>query len=1327
MEVYRGRVASHEQPMLGGSQPTGRLPPHVPPASGGSGGPRQRAAGGGSPSNGRASGGRGPPGSDRAMPALPRSSSYEPQGAQFRPEPAMAGATRVARAFVAAEAAAFVEQDEDEEWRNPVSYDNPWSSAPMIKVPKRRQMLCCWRESANFRERYRTGRAAYERGHLEEAEAALREAVELSPVCKEAMVVLGQVLIDQEREAEAEECYTDALAVDNRYLLAHFGQGMLYSRTGRVDECIGHFDACLEIDPSHNDARRALTAALNDLGRPRDAIVHFEQAIGKAEDAMSSNPVTLTFHTQKMEKEFMARRAQRSAPGTRLLLLMAFVQQVLLTYTEDVEGGSEQALETGIEEIEAIEREEEALAGQAAGDPASFSPSENLAFADCYLTPLEIQTDPQARAFATALFLSTGDVDINRLPIRSRGIATDGVVNHAGAVDWGTSPACAHGVQPWGLAAWQAVYLPELDGEGGGYGQGIPTATGDDAPVRAYPNGTLPLTPPGTKGSAPPPPVPVRTGESPAFEPLPIGHLDKVEEEEEMLMVWLNRLDHDRTFLWLDVIIMTVTTGNFMWTFHHSFYQVKTVLLSISMILFVSTEILETTFLLVDSDLHYDERDELLAAMSTELVQTIMTTHIHFSLLLVFPQIFGLRWITMMLVCAVVLGLFVPIWVTFGSAWIFFPPHYMVTILFFVLVTAFWVEGFERVAFRTDRLLFIQKECVAQYQADWRKAESLRFRSELDVTEARSALRTRNEMTAFIFHEIRNPLNAMLGAIQMIATTVQTVKERKWAQIAINTMAMVSNVLNDVLELTKYEAGKIVLHKSPFSVAAMLEETAFMFSEQAKQKGISVLCHCANATHQVVIGDEGRLKEALANFCSNAIKFSGSGATVSLMADEVVDHGTMVELNIHVTDTGRGLTVEEKSKLFEPFQTLRDEERQHNQTKGTGLGLVISKHIIAAHNGVVYVESEGQGKGSRFGFVISLEKATGGQELLRSPSWSSTGNTSSTGGDGAASSTRGDGGAHTEDIHVLLVDDDEFNLIVVQDMLESLGWQCTTAVNGTQALEHLGISNDGYGSTPRKADEGCYSCIVTDNIMPVLNGRDLTRRCRQTLAGSCPPIIGLTGSAQLEDLRACKDAGMDTVLTKPVRLGDLAAAVRTAVANAHAKKVAEKDEASHLGSGSGVREAFSAPTEMNALAAAANALGTLDALDGLEDILMDQTGLHAAEGLASMPTIPGLQIEGLGMCGGQPPPGVLSAGGSSGGSTGGNSTPLGLDGQGRPRNRPWTASADTPPRSGLNGVPGRSGQRLTSATENPLSAGQLGRVDSWSLDSPGSGSIHHDL
>ena len=355
-----------------------------------------------------------------------------------------------------------------------------------------------------------------------------------------------------------------------------------------------------------------------------------------------------------------------------------------------------------------------------------------------------------------------------------------------------------------------------------------------------------------------------------------------------------------------------------------------------------------------------------------------------------------------------------------------------------------------------------------------------------------------------------------------------------------------------------------------------------MFSEQAKQKGIELTCACANAAHQAVDGDEGRLKEAIANFVSNALKFTEAGRVTLIVEvlDEAAGGGGQpghLELNIHVDDTGRGLSEEEQKKLFVPFETLRDDERgaSPGPVKGTGLGLTIAKHIIAAHGGEVYVESAGVGAGSRFGFRIKLDKA--GEESSRE-AWSAA-------ADSAAASGPADGGGEgggDEGIRVLLVDDDEFNLEVVQDMLLSLGWQCETAADGTQAMRQLGISPAPAGGggglvshssaearmeaasgathtlTPLDAGGGAggaagggesFSCIVTDNIMPVINGRELTRQCRAQLR-DCPPIIGLTGSAQLEDLQACREAGMDTVLTKPVRLIDLAAAVRAAVSSA---------------------------------------------------------------------------------------------------------------------------------------------------------------------------------
>ena len=119
-------------------------------------------------------------------------------------------------------------------------------------------------------------------------------------------------------------------------------------------------------------------------------------------------------------------------------------------------------------------------------------------------------------------------------------------------------------------------------------------------------------------------------------------------------------------------------------------------------------------------------------------------------------------------------------------------------------------------------------------------------------------------MTAFIFHEIRNPLNAMLGAIQMIACTVKTTKEKRWAQIAINTMGMVSNVLNDVLFLSKIEEGKVTLNKHSFSMTGMIEEMSFMFSEQAEQKRLALIYTSSPERMNLhVVGDEGRLKEVM--------------------------------------------------------------------------------------------------------------------------------------------------------------------------------------------------------------------------------------------------------------------------------------------------------------------------------------------------------------------------------------------------------------------------------------------------------------------------------
>jgi len=494
----------------------------------------------------------------------------------------------------------------------------------------------------------------------------------------------------------------------------------------------------------------------------------------------------------------------------------------------------------------------------------------------------------------------------------------------------------------------------------------------------------------------------------------------------------------------------------------------------------------------------------------------------------------------------------------------------------------------------------------------------------------------------------------MAGAVQMIAGSVKVAQEQKWALIALNSMGMVSNVLNDVLFLTKIEEGRVVMHKQTFSVLGMAEEMRFMFSEQAKQNNLELRVLPPQGVHDFVVGDKNRLNEVLANFCSNAIKFTSTGS-VTLEVKQEAEDDKHVDLVIQVTDTGRGLSSDDVVNLFEPFRTLADSRSRTMgaNAKGTGLGLVICKHIIRAHGGEVFVHSAGAGKGSTFGFKIMLEKGNPDEalksswhipdassgvdqygepdpqptdldespqigdrhkrtpsedfyswrefnadapsprepelepeqpepEVLRTPlakcggslrglsSWDRVhvARTRTT-DDALRKSLSSPPPPDIEEdfavgdvTRILVVDDDEFNVEIVSDMLQSNdGWTCDIASNGVEALKRMGAHCDNTSAMTTHDnttdDEHVtvtwptgtggvskYACVVTDQMMPVMGGRQLARELR---ACSGPPVIGLTGSAQPEDITKCREAGMGYVLSKPVQMQQLVDTVTSAI------------------------------------------------------------------------------------------------------------------------------------------------------------------------------------
>ena len=429
---------------------------------------------------------------------------------------------------------------------NPVSFDHmdmdmwvqeAWRSP--ARIPKKHRLCCCLNGRAS--SYHKAGVQAAKKGRTQEAELAFRQALRMDPPPREAAYVqclLGKMFAEAGKLEEARLCFDDAIKCCGDFSPAHYNMGRLLHRVGMTYESVGHFDKCLDIDPSDNDARRALTLALSDLDRPQEAIKHVKAAIKGTEEAMNTNIITLGFKSKKLEKEFQERRARRSARGTRLLLLMGLLQQFLLVYYEEREG--EDVLEAGLAFIE---------------------------------DPLGRNGNIKVKGNTTHFYDDNGDHQVTATEAYQDG-------EHGG------------------------VEIRAVDAHG--YGVEIQDPTD-----------------------------------------IPGEEIIGPERMEEHFLEWLNALDQDRTFLLLDTFTIGITLVTFLVTFHKSFFKYKHVVLTCEIVIFVFLQLIQTTFLLIESDLHYEEKKEVLVAVPTELIETIMTTHIHFSLLLAFPQIFGLRWMTM--------------------------------------------------------------------------------------------------------------------------------------------------------------------------------------------------------------------------------------------------------------------------------------------------------------------------------------------------------------------------------------------------------------------------------------------------------------------------------------------------------------------------------------------------------------------------------------------------------------------------------------------------------------------------------------------------------
>ena len=363
---------------------------------------------------------------------------------------------------------------------------------------------------------------------------------------------------------------------------------------------------------------------------------------------------------------------------------------------------------------------------------------------------------------------------------------------------------------------------------------------------------------------------------------------------------------------------------------------------------------------------------------------------------------------------------------------------------------------------------------------------------------AERANRTKSEFLANVSHDVRTPMNGVLAMADLLLTTPLTGQQRDYALTIRQSADRQLAILNDLLDIAKIEAGKLVLENAVFCPGDLLEQVRLSFSAPADEKGLRLVVQCT-ALPEAVEGDSLRLGQTLANLVSNAIKFTERGEVVIEAAGKP-DGGRAV-LTFSVKDTGIGIDSRQHTQIFEKF--TQADGSTTRRFGGTGLGLSISARLVQAMGGHLELESA-PGAGSRFWFSISLPVAE--RVAGYSPPQES-------------------GVRFHSDLAVLIAEDNQVNQKVALALLKSFGLVGDVANNGVEAVE--------------KALANRYAAVLMDCQMPEMDGYEATRRIRQ--AGQTGlPIVALTAGASSTERQLALDAGMDAFISKPVHRKELA-------------------------------------------------------------------------------------------------------------------------------------------------------------------------------------------
>ena len=445
-----------------------------------------------------------------------------------------------------------------------------------------------------------------------------------------------------------------------------------------------------------------------------------------------------------------------------------------------------------------------------------------------------------------------------------------------------------------------------------------------------------------------------------------------------------------------------------------------------------------------------------------------------------------------------------------------FPPNAMALLMIPIIIhEEFW--GFITMASRrkvsiAQEDISIIKVCgllIVSSIIEYGMAESLRTAQ----AEAVSANAAKSNFLFSMSHEIRTPLNAVIGMTNVARNTDDPERRGYCLEVIDNSSKHLLSLINNVLDMSKIESGKVELDLEPFDVRRMLLGVESIVSVKAGEKKQNLLFETDPGLRQRYIGDAMKLSQIITNLLGNAVKFTPEGGVVKLVTREVkgraqADDTGMGRLRFEAIDTGIGITDEQRSRLFKPFEQA--EAGITKQYGGTGLGLAISKGLVERMGGFIDVVSK-PGKGTTFFFEVELGYAEAKEE------------------EPPEAAAAGVKPADISGMKLLLVEDMDINREIFVSLLENTGAEIDEAANGKEAFAM-------YKAAPEK-----YDVIVMDIQMPVMDGYTATREIRGSgLPGSKTiPVIAMTANVFQEDIDHGRAAGMNAHLAKPIDLKTL--------------------------------------------------------------------------------------------------------------------------------------------------------------------------------------------